>query len=743
MADRNISFLILAKDRASQTFQKVGGSADKAGGKLRALGKVGKVAGLGLAAGLGAVAVGAGNLAKNAAADAANARRLAVALKNTTGATRAQIAANEDWISAQGRNLGVTDDELRPALNKLVTATHDVGKAQKLASLGMDISAGTGKSLEVVSMALAKAQNGNVAALGRLGLKVKDADGKTKSLKDVTADLAKTFGGQASAAANSAEGKYGRLKLMMDETGEAIGMKLLPVLTTVADWMLNKGVPAIEKFAGWLGDKLSPSVGKAGGFFTSKLLPAFRQVVTWVQGKLIPAVKELAGKYFDGLRKAAANIQPHLKKLGPTIDLLKAAFKGVWNVISKVFLPILGKVYQTAFPLLGSAIGVVIDVIGKLSKAAIWLWNKAFQPSLKLIVGGIASVIKVFGKMLGALAKVPGFGWVKGAAEDLKEAGRKASELADGIKKIPTKKDVKVDLKKGGGWSSSWFGNILNNANIPNPNKNKGGKPKNPRPVTTDATGTNGRALARGSAAVDKETEKVGKSTDKLTGKLKKVTVQLSSHGAAMIGALVKGIRKGQVKLDKALDVMRAHLERGREKVADLQAQRADYLATFSGQSIFSADLGENGTGGFASVLKAAQDKAQKAAQLQQNVQRAVQLGLSKSLVQQLRDAGESGAEQLAAIVQGGAAGIAQLNQLDKAATSALQSAGLTAGNAANGRNIDAQINAWSRDAAVAQSVVKALQGFSMETTVKLSGDELVMLIKARNRKRGVKTAGV
>jgi hypothetical protein len=56
---------------------------------------------------------------KGAMEDAAAQELLAKALQNNTAATDAQIKANEDWISSQGKLLGVTDDQLRPVIAKL------------------------------------------------------------------------------------------------------------------------------------------------------------------------------------------------------------------------------------------------------------------------------------------------------------------------------------------------------------------------------------------------------------------------------------------------------------------------------------------------------------------------------------------------------------------------------------------------------------------------------------------------
>lgn len=269
MAGTSIIFDLIGRDRASDKFNNVGNSADGAGGKMAKFGKLAKMAALGLAAGVGAAAVGVFKLTQGAIEDSAAQAKLAKAMENAAGASKQQIAATEDWISAQGRALGVTDDELRPALQKLVGATGDVGKAQRLASLAMDVSAGSGKSMEAVSTALAKAQNGQVAGLSKLGISTKNAEGKTISFKEATRRLAELHEGQASEAANTTAGKFNRLKLVLSEAGEEVGGRLIPVVTKMADWFLNKGVPAVSRFGDYLGTVLPPYLNKAKSAFTA------------------------------------------------------------------------------------------------------------------------------------------------------------------------------------------------------------------------------------------------------------------------------------------------------------------------------------------------------------------------------------------------------------------------------------------------------------------------------------------
>ena len=106
------------------------------------------------AAALAGLAVVLGDAVKGAMEDAAAQAELARQLKATTGANDAQIASVEDWITAQGKALGITDDELRPAFAGLVRATGDVAHAQKLASQAFDLAAQKGLPLETVTKAL-------------------------------------------------------------------------------------------------------------------------------------------------------------------------------------------------------------------------------------------------------------------------------------------------------------------------------------------------------------------------------------------------------------------------------------------------------------------------------------------------------------------------------------------------------------------------------------------------------------
>jgi len=224
---------------------------------MKKIGKAAALAGLavgGLAIKFGVDAVKAYN------EDEKGQRRLAIALKNTTGATKKQVAGVEKFISKTSLATGVVDDKLRPAFQKLVSSTKDVSKAQELMNLALDVSAATGKSVEVTSMALAKGYAGNNASLGRLGLGLDKATLKSKDFKTVQDKLSKIVAGQASAAADTFSGKLDRFKIAMDEAKETIGGAIFTAIQPLAD----KWLPKVSTGVGHFIDGLIGQNGNGG-----------------------------------------------------------------------------------------------------------------------------------------------------------------------------------------------------------------------------------------------------------------------------------------------------------------------------------------------------------------------------------------------------------------------------------------------------------------------------------------------
>jgi hypothetical protein len=228
------------------TFDAAG--VNKAQRAFKGLSGVAKVGAVAFAA-LGAASVKFGADAVTAAAADQKAQlKLAQTLRNVTGATDAAIAATEQFITEQQFATGVSDNELRPALENLTRATGDVAKAQQLLKLGLDVSAGSGRDLEAISLALARAQGGQFTGLQRLGIIIPENIKKSKDFGKVQEYLNDLFGGQAAVAAGTYEGKLKILRERLGEVQESLGGALIPVLTGFADKILSDVMPSIEVF---------------------------------------------------------------------------------------------------------------------------------------------------------------------------------------------------------------------------------------------------------------------------------------------------------------------------------------------------------------------------------------------------------------------------------------------------------------------------------------------------------------
>ena len=185
---------------------------------------------------------------KAAIEDEAAQLRLASALRTATGATDAQIKATEEYISKTSLAVGIADDELRPAFQRLAVSTKSTAEAQELLTLAIDITKGSGKDLETVVNALGKAQDGNTTSLGKLGVGLSKTETSTLSFTEIQKKLSDLYGGAASRNAETFEGRIDRLRVGFNEAKEAVGQALLPIIERLIEFIFVYGAPIVDKF---------------------------------------------------------------------------------------------------------------------------------------------------------------------------------------------------------------------------------------------------------------------------------------------------------------------------------------------------------------------------------------------------------------------------------------------------------------------------------------------------------------
>lgn len=349
------------------------------------VGAFGKKAGLAFAAAGAAAAAYAGKLlvdgVKAAIEDEAAQAKLATTLANVTGATDKQIAAVESQILKTSLLTGLTDDELRPSFERFVRATGDSDAALKLQTTALDVAAGSGKSLEAVTNAMAKAAEGNTASLVKLGIGLTAAELKTMSMDEITLALAETFGGQAAEKADTFQGKMERLNVAFSEGKETVGAFVLDAITPMVSGFVDTVIPAVQKLAEELGPKLTPVFTALTEYIRDFVIPTFKQIWSFITEFVIPAISKFLTPVVNGLRsafeKVTSKIAENEEKLKPLLEV----FKAVAKFVRDVYAPVIGTILGTAFNVLGTAVGVVIDIFATLVSTI----NTAFQ-AIKTLV---------------------------------------------------------------------------------------------------------------------------------------------------------------------------------------------------------------------------------------------------------------------------------------------------------------------------------------------------------------------
>jgi hypothetical protein len=662
---RRIVVEFLGEDKS---LGKTMASTESKSGKLAgALGKVGKMAAIGLAAGAVAGAVGLVKLTQGAIEDEAAQAKLAKTLQNAAGATDKQIAATESWISAQGKALGITDDELRPALQRMAEATGDVTKAQDLVAVAMDVSAGTGRSLKSVTEAMLRAQNGSVDGLSRYGIATKNAAGETMTFEQVTKNMSDTFGGQAATQANTLEGKMARLKLILSEAGETIGSKLIPAVTVMADWFLNKGLPAISAFGSWVQANLLPKLREMGAWIQAGLLPVLRNIGDWISQHVLPVFQRLGNEgpsIFAKIRSAIEAVAPVVLSIAqnvaqkmlpvfealvdnfrsnllPTIKLIIDRFMEWWPTISKV----VSKAADLGVTILSTVLPPVIKFSGLLISTLVPI----ILDTIEVIAKIIAKVFEVGAAFVGAIADVARF--VGGLREKIGNAiglvtdlpGKALSALGD-------------------------LGTTLLNA---------------------------GRDLIQG--LLDGIEEKIGALKAKLSsitdmipdikGPIEKDRILLKPAGEALIEGLIAGINKKKTALEKVLSKITDDITKKQDALAALLDKRQSIVDSFKGfaSSIFGADINSSEEGapkGLDAMMAASSGQRAGAEQLNRDVQTLIGKGLSQDLINQLIASGESGMDQISLLATATDDQIRMFNENNAAAQAALNAAGIKAADA-------------------------------------------------------------
>jgi hypothetical protein len=281
------------------------------------------------------------------------------------------VKSIDDQLGAMSLATGVADDKLRPAYEALLRGTKDTETALRDMTLVLDASTALQIDQTTIADALAKAYEGNFRALRSLSPEMATMIKEGASLDEVMKVLTDTFGGSAAAAAGTFSGQVDRLKVFFSELVEQVGYYVLPVLSKIAEFIVEDVVPAFQKLVDKYGPALAAIFEKIAIFIGDKVVPVIRdrllpfiqQVAEFIGEKLVPVIRDVAIKVFDGLRQIFEKVSDKIQENSGNIEKMRDFFGDLIKFVTTYVAPTLTKVLGVAFDVVGKAIGPVIDVV--------------------------------------------------------------------------------------------------------------------------------------------------------------------------------------------------------------------------------------------------------------------------------------------------------------------------------------------------------------------------------------------
>jgi len=760
MTTKSIGFDIFARDRASSTFDKAGKSAETMGSKLK---HTAKLAAVGFVA-VGAGAVAAGTYVFNYGAKL---EQMEAKAKTVFGG---QIGLVNNWSKKSAHAMGLTTREATGLAANFADLLIPMGFARneaakmstKVVGLSGALSQWSGgtRSAAEVSEILAKAMLGERDGLKELGISISEADvqgrllqnGQSKltgaALEQAKAQATQALIFEKSTDAQAAFAKGGspllsaqaKLKATFGEVRDSLVSKLVPALSDMATWFVDKGLPAVQKLGAQLSDKFGPTITKVANWFKNDLGPALQKlgaqlsdkfgptitkVANWFKNDLGPALQKVGERMLPALKSAFESVKKALANAQPLFDLLGKVFVNillpVLSKVASIVLPLLGK----ALEVVGKALGIAAGIVKKLASAFLFLGEYGIKAFRLLLTAAFATFEGILTAADKGLGWIPGIGSKIGDAkeafskfsdktvEKLKRVEQKLHDTRDAVNGIPKNPTINLTVKVKGPLSALGIG-------------------------TPQPSGGAGQGL--GVLAPD---GRVAGTLPRLAGRL------LKPAGVTIMDGLIAGIDAGRAPLRSVLDKVTAFIGRQNEKIRDLIGKRSDLAAQFKGftSSVFGADLGgDTGAaptaGGLVAFQRAELAKAQR---LKADVSKLVKMGLSKDLIQQLAASGEFGIAQIHALASGSASDVTQLNSLNAQTNAALGAAGMTAGNAVFGSRLDQARAAQAQAIAIREELQKWRKQEDKNTVVEihLSGRIIRMSLLELKRQNGGAPLGI
>ena len=302
----------------------------------------------------------------------------------------------------------------------------------------LNMSQALGQDMKSSSIQLGKALNdpiNGMTALSRVGVSFTEKQKEQiKALQEsgdimgaqkiILAELNTEFGNAARAAGDTFAGKLKHLDDKFGEIKETIGNALIPVISTMAEWFIDK-MPAIQETAGIAFDKIASVVGVVVDIFKANFMPIIQEIFTFIQANW-PAMQSNVETVFYAITDIANtmwqffkdNILPIFQEMYSYIMAhmpeIKATVQSVFDAIIKVvgqawaffkdnLLPILASIYQEILnhmPQIESIVSGVFTVIKNVVKIAWDIFQNFLLPILKALWDFISPTFPLIGAIV-------------------------------------------------------------------------------------------------------------------------------------------------------------------------------------------------------------------------------------------------------------------------------------------------------------------------------------------------------
>lgn len=839
----DIRFDVIARDKASSTFNRVGATADRTSHSMAKFAKVAGAAAIGLgvvttAAAVFAYKVGSdyvGSLNKIQALTGANDKTMRAAAKTleanaglyakmgqTTGDAAAGVveltksglslhdslkAVNATMVLAKAGELSVADASTLVAnsLNTFGLKAKDAGKiANQLANAAnissadvsdlaesfkyvSPVAATAGVSMGEVNAILAELSNSGIKAsqagttlrtfllnlqapakaganaLDDLGVQVFDAQGKMKPLpkligelggklnklpaSEKAADMKAIFGkvgiagattilkggteglkkyeqgvNRAGAATKLAQayskglaGTFAMIKSYTISTAQSLYRQYSPALNDAILKTIQMGKdagPGLQRAF----ERMQPTLAKIGSFITTSLVPALQRFGQYMVTQVLPIVAKME-------LQIGKNLVPVLKQMAATFKKNEPQIKQVTQALAVAIPPVLkltAKIIVLGSAITGKILPPLIRFGSHLTTLAL-----ALAGPFVTSVGKAASATMAVGRAFGTAGAAVG--------RFATAVANKIAEAIHYITTIPGKAKAAIGN----------LGNLLYSAGqqvvqglINGIESMAGGLLSKARGLASSVSGAFKGALG-----------------------IHSPSRVFHKHGENVMQGLIDGIDSKLIPLQAAMGRVSDLISKVGDKISNLKSIRAGFKNTFSADSLFSVDLSHTTTDAagndtttpetITDLIKYQKEQADKARQLAADVKAVTKKGLSKALVRQLQSQGASGAAALHALATGSPAEIARLNALNKQTSRSLQSAGMRAGNYTRGGSVNADIRRAEKQDRVLERLehtlreIEKTQKKDQTIVVEIDSEGIIRAVRRRNKRKGVKSAGM